>query len=295
MPIGAVGELLIEGPLVAGGYLNDPTRTAAVFLAQPPSWLASFGPPPPRSRFYKTGDLARYGPNGALLFHGRKDTQVKLRGQRIELGEVEYRLHQALPDPASSVAVELVHPKESTAPLLGAFITCAEGLDLDLQQVAVSTPGGVNLDARKRFSAMVPPIQTQMNRTLAPYMMPGLFIPIQTLPLTASGKLNRKVLRRFCTQHTHAFLASFADKNSDPAAAPAETASPAEAGLARLWAQVLGIKTDRIGRKDNFLAMGGDSLAAMRLVNLAARGAQLTLNVADVFGCPVLADQARLL
>ncbi|KAB8263611.1 hypothetical protein BDV32DRAFT_146425 [Aspergillus pseudonomiae] len=302
MPIGAVGELLIEGPLVARGYLNDPVKTNAVFLAQPPIWLASFGPPPPRSRFYKTGDLARYGPGGALLFEGRKDTQVKLRGQRIELGEVEYRLHQALSDLSSSAAVELVHPKESTAPLLCAFITWDEGIDLDLQPAKPPLSACLTPTARKRFNHMVSLLQTEMERTLPAYMIPGLCFPVHKLPLTTSGKLDRKALRYFCTQHSLAFLSTFENKNvnsptdgaTDSFAAPLETVSPAESTLAQLWAQVLGMKTDSISRKDNFLSLGGDSLAAMRLVNRAARDAQLTLTVADVFKCPVLADQASL-
>ncbi|KAE8408475.1 hypothetical protein BDV37DRAFT_295954 [Aspergillus pseudonomiae] len=273
MPIGAVGELLIEGPLVARGYLNDPVKTNAVFLAQPPIWLASFGPPPPRSRFYKTGDLARYGPGGALLFEGRKDTQVKLRGQRIELGEVEYRLHQALSDLSSSAAVELVHPKESTAPLLCAFITWDEGIDLDLQPAKPPLSACLTPTARKRFNHMVSLLQTEMERTLPAYMIPGLCFPVHKLPLTTSGKLDRKALRYFCTQHSLAFLSTFENKNvnsptdgaTDSFAAPLETVSPAESTLAQLWAQVLGMKTDSISRKDNFLSLGGDSLAAMRL------------------------------
>ncbi|GIJ84908.1 nonribosomal peptide synthase [Aspergillus pseudoviridinutans] len=285
MPIGAVGELLIEGPLVARGYLNDSTRTDAVFLSQPPRWLESFGPTPSRSRFYKTGDLARYGPAGALLFEGRKDTQIKLRGQRIELSEIEYRLHRALSDQVA-VAVELAHPKGSTAPVLAAFITWGQGIDLQKVQ-------NLTHDARQQFEELVAQIKAEIEQALPPYMIPGLFIPVQTLPLTTSGKLDRKSLRHFCSQCSHEFLKKLDDPNPD--AAPKESANPAEENLVRLWAQVLERKSESIRRNDNFLSLGGDSLAAMRLVNLAARDLRLTLTVTDVFNSPILADQANLL
>lgn len=301
MPVGAIGELLMEGPLVARGYLNDPEKTAAVFLEHPPTWMASFGPLPFQSRLYKTGDLAQLGPDGALLFQGRKDTQVKLRGQRIELGEVEYCIHTALPSAETSVAVELVHPRGSAGPLLAAFIPWAEGFDVSLDKQAASNMAYLN--ARSRFCATVSHIQANLDRTLPPYMMPGLFVPVQRLPLSTSGKLDRKLLREFCTQYSHMFLATgeaktstFAvDNTAGSSADYPETVDLAEVTLTQLWGQVLGRNTDTISRTDNFLSLGGDSLAAMRLVNMAARDAQLTLTVANVFKFPVLADQAGLL
>ncbi|CAG8038857.1 unnamed protein product [Penicillium olsonii] len=295
MPVGGVGELLIEGPLVARGYLNDLAKTDEVFLSKPPSWLASFGPTPCETRFYKTGDLARYGTEGTLLFEGRKDTQVKLRGQRIELSEIEYRLHQALSDQVA-VAVELGSPRDSNASVLAAFITWDQGLDL--QNVATLTP-----NARRQFKDLVSDIRIPIEKALPVYMMPSLFIPVQTLPLTISGKLDRKALRTFCTQYSHDFLINFDDVNpglksdeaSDVDSALVDISSPAEEGLLRLWAQVLEKKIESIGRSDNFLSLGGDSLAAMRLVNIAARDLRLTLTVADVFKSPILSEQAALL
>jgi amino acid adenylation domain-containing protein len=303
MPVGAVGELLIEGPLVARGYINDPERSAAVFLERPPSWLASFGPLPSRSRFYKTGDLAKFDYDGTLLFQGRKDTQVKLRGQRIELGEIEYRIQQALGEPSLPLAVELIETKDSQAPLLGVFITWTGGLDISLDESAVPNGTGPDLDTRNRFNELVSHIQANIANTLPLYMVPGLYIPAQTLPLSTSGKLDRKVLRWYCTQHSRSFLATCEAESSDGTAdditvdgvASSEIVNPAEVTLAQLWAHALGRKVESISAKDNFLSLGGDSLAAMRLVNLAARDAQVTLTVANIFESPVLVDQARLL
>ncbi|KAM0716215.1 hypothetical protein Q7P37_007660 [Cladosporium fusiforme] len=299
MPVGSVGELLIEGPLVARGYLNDPEKTAAVFLEEPPRWLAAFGPLLSRARLYKTGDLARLDDDGALLFEGRKDTQVKLRGQRIELGEIEYRIQQGfLPGPAPPVAVELVKPRDSSAPLLAAFIPWNGGFEVCLEQSAVSRI--LDLDARNHFRGTVSLVRANIERTLPPYMMPGLFVPVQKLPLSTSGKLDRKMLRQYCAQRDRTFLSASESPNpvrdgvaqSDDSE---EILNPAQKTLAQLWAQILSRAPESISPMDSFLALGGDSLAAMRLVNLAAREAQLTLTVANIFEHPVLADQARQL
>lgn len=297
MPVGSIGELLIEGPLVARGYLNDAEKTAAVFLEEPPRWLAAFGSLPPRTRLYKTGDLARFNDDGALLFHGRKDTQVKLRGQRIELGEIEYRIQQGFPGAAPPVAVELVKPRDVSAPLLAAFLPWEGGFDVGLEQsIGYSN---LDLDSRDRFTSIVSLVQANIERTLPPYMMPGVFVPVQKLPLSTSGKLDRKMLRQYCAQHDRSYLS--ASESPSPARDDVgdkyagEILNPAEKTLGQLWAQTLGRALESISPTDNFLSLGGDSLAAMRLVNLAARDAQLTLTVANIFEHPVLADQARQL
>ncbi|KAF4994559.1 hypothetical protein F66182_16436, partial [Fusarium sp. NRRL 66182] len=107
MPLGAVGELLVEGPIVGQGYLNDPEKTATAFIADP-QWLVAghndyAGR---RGRLYKTGDLGKYDPDGSggIVFAGRKDTQVKLRGQRVELGEIESQLKARLPSDTNIIA-----------------------------------------------------------------------------------------------------------------------------------------------------------------------------------------------
>ena len=119
--IGCTGELIIEGPTVGRGYLGlDQQQTEEAFIP-PPSWLNHF-PDRQTSRFYKTGDLVKYNKDGTIQFVGRKDLQVKLRGQRMELGEVEYQLRRHLP-PRSEVVTEIVHrQKPSRDPVLVAFI-----------------------------------------------------------------------------------------------------------------------------------------------------------------------------
>ncbi len=108
LPLGCVGELLLEGPLVGPGYLNDPEKTAAAFIEDPPTWLrrGTTDVPGRHGRLYKTGDLVRYNADGSLTFMGRKDAQVKIRGQRVELGEVEHWVQEIFQD-ASHVVVEV--------------------------------------------------------------------------------------------------------------------------------------------------------------------------------------------
>jgi acyl-coenzyme A synthetase/AMP-(fatty) acid ligase len=121
--IGAVGELLIEGPTVSRGYFEDSDKTAAAYI-QNPSWLLQ-GPPDFPGRpgtLYKTGDLLRYNSDGSLDFLGRKDGMVKLRGQRIELAEVEYHIRANLrhPDLCDGLAAEIITPNNGS-PILAAF------------------------------------------------------------------------------------------------------------------------------------------------------------------------------
>ncbi|KAE8849621.1 hypothetical protein PTNB85_00037 [Pyrenophora teres f. teres] len=122
-PLGSVGELLVEGPILARGYLNDAEKTAAAFI-EDPAWLVDGcqGYPGRHGRLYKTGDLVQYNDDGELICLGRKDSQVKLRGQRIELGEVEHHLRECLPG-ATQMAVEVIMPfEESKHAMLAAFV-----------------------------------------------------------------------------------------------------------------------------------------------------------------------------
>ncbi|XRM47120.1 hypothetical protein ABZX51_010121 [Aspergillus tubingensis] len=124
LPLGETGELLLEEPLVGEGYLEDAERTARVFI-QDPVWLRQGGPNHPGrcgQRLYKTGDLVHYNNDGSLTYVGRKDTQIKIHGQRAELGEIEFCLEQHLPE-AKQVIVETITVKqEESSTVLAAFI-----------------------------------------------------------------------------------------------------------------------------------------------------------------------------
>ncbi|KAF3397744.1 Nonribosomal peptide synthetase dtxS1 [Penicillium rolfsii] len=131
-PPGTIGERLLEGPSLSRGYLNNPAKTAAAFV-QTPEWLLRGVPGHPGrdGRLYKTGDLVRYTEGGELTFEGRKDTHVKIRGQRVGLGEIEHHIHECLANYAQQVVAELVMlPGPIPRPTLVVFV----------QQEASSTP-----------------------------------------------------------------------------------------------------------------------------------------------------------
>ncbi|KAF3065948.1 Nonribosomal peptide synthetase 4 [Daldinia childiae] len=277
--IGAVGELLVEGPIVGPGYLNDAERTAIAFISDPKWLLAGSSQHAGRSgRLYKTGDLVRYDPDGTIIFVGRGDQQVKLRGQRIELAEIEYNMRDKLP-PGTRVAAEVIRPGGPAGePTLVAFIAERAGL------VPESEPllGSLSLQVADSLTGM----NKAISEHLPIYMVPAAYIPLQTMPLLVSAKTDRKRLRELGHALSRKDIAGFA-----AATVPRkEPSTPTEKKLAQLWNQVLGQDID-VGAHDNFFNLGGDSLRAMKLV-AQARTQDTALTVADIFANPVLSDMA---
>ncbi|KAI0460296.1 peptide synthetase [Xylaria acuta] len=279
VPIGTVGELLIEGPIVGPGYLGEPEKTAAVFINDP-RWLLAGSPTHPgrKGRLYKTGDLVMYDTDGTILFVGRADQQVKLRGQRIELAEIEYNMRDKLP-PGTRIAIEVIKPGGSSGePTLVAFIAERAGLVSESETLLGS------------HSAQVQDALTNMNSFLSKdlpiYMIPAVYIPLQVMPLLVSAKTDRKRLRELGSSLSRKDISGYA-----AAATPRrEPSSTMEIKLAATWRKILGTDTD-LSTHDNFFAIGGDSLRAMRLV-AEARTQDISLTVADIFSNPVLADMA---
>ncbi|KAL7912424.1 hypothetical protein GGI35DRAFT_491025 [Trichoderma velutinum] len=282
MPIGAVGELLLEGPLVGLGYLNDETRTAQSFINDP-RWLLE-GCPSKRSgrqgRLYKTGDLVRYHQDGSLSYVARKDAQVKVRGQRVELGEVEYRIKEALSD-IEKVVVDVINPRGEKADhfILAAFTQPNE---------LPSIPAISDL-----FKATLLPIMPQnverMARTLPSYMIPTLFFTMSKLPTTPTGKIDRRKLRAIGSSFS---LQDLADLRTTSAFPKRKPSLEKEQQIQSLWSQVLHLKLSSIGLDDTFLQLGGDSLGAMKIVS-EARKIGLDLSVADVLGSSTLEEVAN--
>jgi amino acid adenylation domain-containing protein len=284
-PIGTTGELVIEGPVVARGYLRDEDRTQSSFI-ETPTWFYSVDSGRHPERMYKTGDLVRYAEDGKLIFAGRKDTQVKLHGQRIELTEVEYQLRRSLPF-SSDVAVELVTPGSpgngGTAPILTAFVCTGESSAIDGDNMFV-----VSLGLREQFERRIHGIQAKLALILPAYMIPSAFIPVQFLPVSASAKLDRKQLRSMASSFTSEQLLHFSSVTTGKHA----PSTNQEKNLQRMWSDVLKIDCSNIGRDDSFFRLGGDSLAAMKLVR-EARTNGVELSVPDIFKYPDLASMAR--
>ncbi|KFY84358.1 hypothetical protein V500_09373 [Pseudogymnoascus sp. VKM F-4518 (FW-2643)] len=280
MPVGAVGELLVEGPIVGQGYLNDPNKTAEVFINDP-KWLVAGhnGYAGRQGRLYKTGDLGKYDPDGSggIVFVGRKDTQVKLRGQRVELGEIESQLRARLPSDTTVVA-EVIVPMGGGQPTLVAFITSKSMKGEDTELTSPQLPG----DLRETLSAA----DADLAKVLPRYMVPNAYIPVNYIPALISGKTDRKRLRQFGA------TVDLRDVNQDaPASSTPHEMTDIEKRLRHAWSEALKLDEESIRPNDNFFALGGDSVMAMRLVSVC-RVQDFDLTVASIFGHPTLSAMA---
>ncbi|MCG7218230.1 non-ribosomal peptide synthetase, partial [Paenibacillus mucilaginosus] len=240
-PIGVPGELCLAGVGVARGYGGRPELTQERFSPDPFV---------PGGRMYRTGDLARWLPDGKLEYLGRIDQQIKLRGYRIEPGEIEARLLEI--GGVQEAAVVLHRDTQENADLC-AYVVCSELTDAE----------GIRRD---------------LQRTLPPYMVPAYIMKLDRLPVTASGKLDRKSLPRPELQAGERYV-------------PPGTAM--ETGLVRIWQELL--ERERIGIRDDFFRIGGHSLKAAMLVSRIHQELQREASLRDVFRCPTVESLARLL
>ncbi|WP_243762466.1 non-ribosomal peptide synthetase [Streptomyces sp. Tu 3180] len=241
VPPGVPGELYLAGAQVARGYLNRPGLTASRFVADP------FGAP--GERMYRTGDRARWNERGLLEFLGRADEQIKIRGFRVEPGEVEAAL-LAHPDVAEAVVTAREHAGR-------------------LMLVAYLVPAGDSAPAADA-------LRLALRRTLPDHMVPAAFVPLARIPRTSSGKTDRRALPAPPAQ-------------PDPATAYVAPRPGTEETLAAIWADVL--RAERVGARDNFFALGGDSILSIQIVSRARR-AGLALTTKDVFRHQTVAELA---
>nr|POF20698.1 nonribosomal peptide synthetase vlms [Quercus suber] len=280
-PIGCTGELLIQGHGLARGYAGNEAATAKSFIEKV-SWLPSTATSQ-QPRFYKTGDLVKYRPDGILEYLGRKDTQVKVRGQRVELGAIEASIQQVLPS-TEHVAVDVVRWEAREE--LVAFISfsvktsgekdnAADDLTQDL------LPMGD--DMRTAFIALGADLKTM----LPPYMVPSLFLPMRRMPFGTSLKLDRKRLRELASGLEQERLGIFRLATRTWVA----PTTPMELRLRNVWARVLKIAEAEIGKNDDFLQIGGDSISAIQVVT-AAREAGIVVAIKDIFDDPRLCKVA---
>lgn len=286
LPVGAVGELLVEGPIVGQGYLNDPAKTEAAFIHDP-SWLLAGhnGYAGRRGRLYKTGDLGMYDPDGSgeIVFAGRKDTQVKLRGQRVELGEIESQLKARLPSDTNVIAEVIVPTGSRGNPTLVAFIAPQSSKLNDLSELE---PARLPVELDRKLSVINKEISTVLPR----YMVPNAYIPINFIPTLISGKTDRKRLRQFGTTVD---LRQLEQETTTTTPEATRELTDLEKRLRHGWNIVLKLDEDSIQLSDNFFALGGDSLAAMRLVT-ACREDGLSLSVTSTIDHPTLLAMAQV-
>ncbi|HEX8935378.1 MAG TPA: condensation domain-containing protein, partial [Pseudonocardiaceae bacterium] len=244
VPVGVSGELYIAGVGLARGYLHRPGLTAARFVANP------FGGP--GERMYRTGDVVRWNPQGELEYLGRADAQVKIRGLRIESGEIESALTA---HPAITEAVVIAREDQpGTSRLVGYLVPATE-----------PTP-----------SPTVAELRAHLGRTLPDYMIPAVFVTLEALPLSPSGKVDRKALPA-------------PDRAAEPVAQYLAPRSTTEQILVGIWAQVLHV--ERVGVHDNFFELGGDSILSIQVVSRARR-AGVQVSTKDIFFRQTVAELA---
>ncbi|AOJ72545.1 MULTISPECIES: non-ribosomal peptide synthetase [Burkholderia] len=243
VPPGVTGEIYVAGAGLALGYLRRPGLTAQRFVADP------FGAP--GARMYRSGDLARWRADGTLDFIGRQDDQIKIRGFRVELGEIAHALMRHESIAQAEAVVREDRPGEKR---LVAYVVAAAG-----------------------FSAQPQALREDLSRHLPEHMVPSAIVALDALPLTPNGKLDRRALPA-------------------PVFSSHGTRTPAgeqERALCVLLADILGV--DTIGPDDNFFEMGGDSLAAMRVINRVRATFGVKLSIRDLFAAPSVARIAPIL
>ena len=258
VPIGVPGEMYIGGNL-ARGYFKQPALTAEKFIPNPFSTT-------PGARMYKTGDLARYLPDGSIEFFGRNDQQVKIRGIRIELGEIEAVLCQ---HPAVREAVVVVWEQESGA-------SAAPG-QTDKRLVAYVVPS-------QEHTPRLHELRRYLKQKLPQYMVPAIFILLEDVPRNPNGKVDRQALpapdqRRLERQDTHSALVTPRDA--------------LDLQLTQIWETVLGITP--IGLQENFFDLGGHSLLAVQLFGYIERLCGKKLPLATLFQAPTIEQLAHVL
>ncbi len=300
VPIGAAGELHIGGEGVARGYLNQPALTAEKFIPNPFATDSA-------DRLYKSGDMARYLPDGNIEYLGRIDQQVKIRGYRIELGEIEAALQRhasvrtcavSLREDESGQArlVAYVAPENSKPeiwPSLGEYSVSENGRAY-AAAAGLQSPDGVNgthggpseiSEPEKPIpirtaASLSPVLRNFLRETLPEHMVPAAFVLMEELPLTSAGKIDRGAL-------PHPFTAKPDGLESEPTRPTNEV----ESVLLSVWTQVLGV--DRIGIHDNFFELGGDSILSIRVVARAAQ-AGLHFTPAQLFQHQTIAELAAV-
>ncbi|HEY0607596.1 MAG TPA: amino acid adenylation domain-containing protein, partial [Herpetosiphonaceae bacterium] len=265
VPIGVVGELYLGGDGLARGYLNRPDLTASRFVPD------AFGQSPGQ-RLYRTGDLVRFLPDGNIAFLGRIDHQVKLRGFRIELGEIEAVLAQ---HPMVQDCTVIVHSDEQSHTLLVAYVV--ENQEPRTKNQEDSTDPGFRTPVG--HPVLGSELRQYVGSRLPEYMVPSMFVVLDALPLTPSGKLDRRALP----------LPDRSRRDLDGEVVLPRT--PLEATLASIWAELLGI--EQIGIHDNFFALGGHSLLVTQMVARLRETLELELPVHSLFETPTIASLAR--
>ncbi|MBI3898384.1 MAG: amino acid adenylation domain-containing protein [Gammaproteobacteria bacterium] len=282
VPMGATGEIYIGGTGVSRGYLNRPDLTTERFLPDP--FTAT-----PDARMYRTGDRARYLPDGTIEFLGRTDSLVKIRGFRIELGEIEAQLKKF---PGVREAVVTVRNDlgdlRLVAYLLRAYYPSPFGRGDGVREMPLSSttnfphpdplPEGEGEQPSTDDAISIADLRTHLAAALPEYMLPAAYVVLDALPLTPNGKLDRTALpapndATYLQQRYEAPIGAV------------------EIAIANLWQTLLGV--DRVGRQDHFFELGGHSLLAVQCINRLRETLAVDIELRELFAEPRLQGFAQ--
>lgn len=241
LPIGITGELFVSGTSLSKGYLKKPEITQEKFITNP--YFNESGEN--YGKLYKTNDLVRWLPEGNLEYIGRNDFMVKLRGYRIELGEIETRMAEL---PQVSHSVVTMEKNDSLSYLVGYYVA----------------PQPINESSFRR----------ELAKTLPDYMIPNVFVYLQTLPVTTNGKLDRKALPKInYVKATSPQISSLGSHS-------------VEQTIAEIWSKTLNVK--QIDPSQSFFNLGGNSLAAMLVRSELEEAFSIKMNIVDLFQFPTI-------
>ncbi|MBA6304369.1 non-ribosomal peptide synthetase [Colwellia sp. MB02u-14] len=256
LPVGVFGELHIGGVGLARGYLNNPDLTDEKFIENPFDNIASNRLPSnksPSRKLYKTGDLARWLPNGNIEYLSRLDGQIKIRGQRIELGEIESTL---------LACTELAGKELNIKVLKYCSVDVREehpGVKRLVAYIVANDENTNNVDE----TVLIESLRDIVKTNLPEYMVPSAFILLDELPVTSNGKLDRKALAKLkiTTQVTNKYVAPVTE---------------VERAIALIWGNILAV--EKVGLTDNFFDLGGDSIIAIQIIaRMKASGLKVTM------------------
>ena len=280
LPIGAVGEIVVQGPILAKGYLGHEDETPGSFMhtfdwasETSYSWMNGFGSKQsPRFRFYRTGDLGKYNTDGTISFLGRRDGQIKVRGQRLELGEIEHHLsqHPAIGHLVAAFPQQGAYHEQVVVVLtLKNSVRSANATVLNLHQKSQA----------EEISAHISEFEDYIAEKVPSGAIPRAWIPVEDLPRTASGKLDRMLIAKWVAglgqEMVHTISQYMSSTNKDRAL------TPMELQLQHIWANVLDVAAEEIGRTKSFFRLGGDSISAIQIVEMC-RKAGFLATVQDI-------------
>lgn len=269
VPLGCVGEAFIGGPQLASGYLDNPEQTAKSFINDPFR---------PGSVMYATGDLVRMSPvDHSLHYLERRDTQVKIRGQRVETEAVESVLRTASSAIANAAVIKVDSAGNES---LVAFLDYGSHTEAD--EIVI-----VDEDVSK----LLGPLRHATQEMLPTFMIPTIYVPLNRFPLMISGKLDRKALTAYFYAHQKEVKdLNFAFLEVSSSGVPH---NEVQAALRSLWTFILDIEENALSIDDDFFMVGGDSISAIRLAS-SARGAGLSLSVANIIRNPTIRKMAQI-